>query len=378
MSGRIEDWRHLGEDLGPRALDRSRTSLRTRWARLRTRAPFILQIGIGAGIAWMVAKHVLHHPMPFFAPITAAVSLGMSYGHRLRRVYEVVLGVAVGVFLGDVVVHVFGGGIWQMMLVCMAAMAIATFLGAGLLMTTQAGVQSIVVVTLVAGPAYVLSRWLDAVVGGTVAIVITVLFPTGPVRRPRVQAAGAVRELGEVLRQTATGLRAGDEDLLEATLERARQSDSTLAGLREAADEGLAVVRLSLLRRRHLPGVQVVTDLLVPLDLCARNLRVLVRRATVVVRRGEQVPEVDIAHLDELAAVTDDMARVLHGRGLPTGVRAQLVSIGERTAHEPTTTSLNTNVVRAQIRSMVADLLMLSGLTYAEAFELVPAPEDED
>ncbi len=377
MSGRVEDWRRFGEDLGPRAFDRSRTSLRTRWARLRTRAPFILQIGVGAGIAWLFAKHVLHHPLPFFAPITAAVSLGMSYGHRLRRVYEVVIGVAVGVFLGDTVVHFFGSGLWQLMAVCMVSMAIATFLGAGLLMTTQAGVQSLVVVILVAGPAYVFSRWLDAVVGGAVAIIITLVLPTGPVRRPRVQAARAVQEVGDVLRQTAIGLRTLDGDLLEATLERARDSESALSGLREAVDEGLAVVRLSLLRRRHLPGVQLVTDLLAPLDRCVRNLRVLVRRAAVIVRRGDRVTDADLARLDELAAVTDDMARVLHERGVPTGVRSELVAIAERTGHGPTTTSLNTNVVRAQIRSMVADLLMLTGLTYAEAFDLVPPPDDE-
>ena len=41
------------------------------------------------------------HPTPFFAPIAAVVSLGTSYGQRLRRVAEVTLGVAIGVFVGD-------------------------------------------------------------------------------------------------------------------------------------------------------------------------------------------------------------------------------------------------------------------------------------
>lgn len=377
MSGRIDDWRRFGDDLGPRAVDRSRASLRTRWSRLERRAPFILQIGVGAGIAWLVAHDLLGHRLPFFAPITAAISLGMSYGQRLRRVYEVVIGVALGVFLGDVVVHLFGSGVLQLVLVCMASMTIATLVGAGLLMTTQAGVQSIVVVILVAGPSYVFSRWLDALVGGAVAIVISLLFPGGQVLKPRRQAARVVEEIGAILRQTAAGLRAGDTGLVEATVERARASESMLEELREAADEGMAVVRLSLIRRRHLPGVMVVSDLLVPLDRAVRNLRVLVRRAGVADRRGHAVPAEDLALLEDLADLADDMARVLHERGVPQNARHRLIAIAERSSREPTTTSLDVNVIRAQVRSMVADLLMLTGLTYAEAFDLVP-PTDDD
>ena len=47
------------------------------------------------------------------APIAAVVSLGTSYGQRLRRVVEVTAGVAIGVFLGDLLVLQVGTGFSQ-------------------------------------------------------------------------------------------------------------------------------------------------------------------------------------------------------------------------------------------------------------------------
>ena len=57
----------------------------------------IAQCAVAAGVAWLIAADLLGHPTPFFAPVAAVVSLGTSYGQRLRRVAEVTVGVAVGV-----------------------------------------------------------------------------------------------------------------------------------------------------------------------------------------------------------------------------------------------------------------------------------------
>ena len=61
-------------------------------ARLRSKAWHIGQAAIAAAVAWVVAKELLGHEIPFFAPIAAVVSLGTSYGQRLRRVAEVTSG----------------------------------------------------------------------------------------------------------------------------------------------------------------------------------------------------------------------------------------------------------------------------------------------
>jgi len=304
------------------------------------------------------------------------LSLGMSYGQRLRRVIEVTIGVAIGVLVGDIFVDLFGSGVWQTAIVAMTAMSIAVLFGAGTMLVTQAGVQSIIVTTLVAQPGLALSRWLDAVVGGGVALLAATITPASPLRKPRAQAAVVVAELSAILTCTARALRQSDMDLATATLTRARSSEHALDELRDLSAEGIAVVRLSPFRRRHLPGVQAIADLMEPLDRAIRNIRVLVRRASVAVRTGEEVPAPYVDLISSLADVTTEIADQLGERRLATGSRAALTTIAQSSSPVEPQTSLSAEVIRAQVRSVVVDLLMLTGLTYVEACARVPAPAD--
>lgn len=367
--------------LAPRAARRGRSEARVRLQRLRQRAFLILQCAVGASAAWWIANDLLHHREPFFAPVTAVICLGMSYGQRLRRVADVMLGVAVGVLIGDLFTHFFGSGPWQIMVVAVLAMSVATLLGAGLLLITQAGLQAVIVTTLVAQPGEAFSRWIDAVIGGSLALALTMLAPAAPVRRPRQRAAAVVRELSGMLRDTETALRRGDHDLASRTLSRARASEALLGDLRSASEEGMAVVRLSPFRRRDLPGVQVIAGLVEPLDRAIRNLRVLVRRASIATWRREPVPTAYLGLLTSLAEVTDEIAGELEERRIPSGSRRGLSAIAEVSAVIDPSAGLSSEVMRAQIRSMVVDLLMLTGLPYEEAREYMPESmggEDED
>ena len=93
-----------------RAWGRSRMGISSRIGRVRSRAFLLVQSAAAAGVSWWVASDVFAHPTPFFAPIVAVVCLGISYGQRLRRVIEVAVGVAVGVFTADLFVSVAGTG----------------------------------------------------------------------------------------------------------------------------------------------------------------------------------------------------------------------------------------------------------------------------
>jgi len=99
------------------ALVRGRTSLATRLERWRTKRWQVAQCAIAAGVAWWLADDVFGHTTPFFAPVAAVVSLGTSYGQRLRRVAEVTIGVALGVFGADLLVQVLGSSAWIIALV---------------------------------------------------------------------------------------------------------------------------------------------------------------------------------------------------------------------------------------------------------------------
>jgi uncharacterized membrane protein YgaE (UPF0421/DUF939 family) len=84
---------------------------------LRPRAFMIAQCSITAALAWLLARELLGHQLPFFAPIAAIITLGLRYGQRLRRCVEVAIGVAVGVAVGDLcwryLVPAYGGSWWS-------------------------------------------------------------------------------------------------------------------------------------------------------------------------------------------------------------------------------------------------------------------------
>lgn len=373
MTSSIGQWRSRGASLAPRAARRSRASVQQRLTRLRHRSFFIVQCATAAAVAWWVATALLHHQSAFFAPVTVMISLGMSYGQRLRRVIDVTAGVAIGVLVGDIFVHFFGSGVWQIAIVAMTAMTLAVLFGAGTMLVSQAGVQSIIITTLVAQPGLALSRWLDAVVGGSVALLAATITPASPLRRPRAQAAVVVAELSAILACTAKALRQNDKDLATSALARARSSEHALDELRDLSAEGIAVVRLSPFRRRHLPGVQAIADLLVPLDHAIRNIRVLVRRTSVALWEGEEVPPTYVDLISSLADVTAEIAGQLSERRLSRRSRDALTAIAQASSLVAAHPGLSAEVIRAQVRSAVVDLLMLTGLTYDEARARVPA-----
>ena len=76
------------------AAERSRVSMRTRLERLRVSWRSILQVGIAAGVAWVIATEVFGHSQPFFAPVSAIITLGLTISQRGRRAVEVAIGVA--------------------------------------------------------------------------------------------------------------------------------------------------------------------------------------------------------------------------------------------------------------------------------------------
>ena len=368
----LDQLRELRDDIAPYAARRSRDSVRRRVDRLRSRSFFIGQCALAAGVAWAIARYVVGHPQPFFAPVAAMVCLGFSFGQRLSRVAELMVGVAVGVGVGDVFVRIFGTGVPQIVFVVALAMSIALLLGAGTLMSTQAGVQAALVATLLPNPSAGFSRWIDAVVGGLVALAAATIAPAAAISRPRQQASAVLNELSEILVETADGLRSRAEDAVSDALRRARASESLLDDLRSAANEGVAVVRLSPFRRRHRGRVQEIADLVVPLDRAIRNIRVLVRRCAVSVWRDEAMPAEYPQLLERLADGTRLIGESLFEPHADVAAHRVLGELGRRTAEMPLPIGLSAVVVLAQIRSTVVDLLELTGTTYDEARKLVP------
>lgn len=359
-------------DLSGRTARRGRDSALHRIERWRSYWFLIAQTAVTAGLAWLVATELLNHPEPFFAPVAAIITLGVSYGQRMRRGIEIAIGVAVGVLVGDVFAVLFGTGVWQIIVVLVLAMSVATLLSNRQLVIIQACVQSVIVVALAPTAAQGFGRWLDAVVGCALALLVATLAPSAPLRKPARRAAQVLDHLAATLEACAAELKESDEQAGDAVLEQARKTDEALTELNDATAEGLAVVRQSPFRRRQLAGVEAYAQLVDPLEHASRNLRVLARRCAVALWRGEEVPRPYRVQMSALAEVMRFMAVELRNGRLPTRARDRLVAVGEATSHLTLSGSISAVVILAQVRSITADLLELTGIDYAEARELIP------
>ena len=299
-------------ELVDRLWARGRISLRVRLARVSAKRWQILQCAAAAGVAWLIAADLLGHPTPFFAPVAAVVSLGTSYGQRLRRVAEVTAGVALGVLLADLLAILIGSGGWQLTLVVALAMTSALLITSGQMFVTQAAVQSIIISALVPSPSDAFVRVTDAVVGGCVALVAATLVPAAALRRPRERAAIVVRKISALLRAAAKVMVDGVAERGLELLADARATDSLIRELQDAADEGMAVVSSSPFRVRHRPDIRRMADLVEPLDRALRSTRVLVRQTAVAAYHGRPVPKsysllaIDLA--DAADMVADELA----------------------------------------------------------------------
>ncbi len=357
---------------------RSRLSFAARVQRLHSKAWQVGQCAVAAGLAWFLANDVAGHPLPFFAPVVAVICLGTSYGQRLRRVAEVTVGVAVGVFLADLLLLLIGTGAWQVGLLVALAMSVTLLLNAGTLFVTQAAVQGIVVVTFAATPGESFTRWLDALIGGGVALLAASVVPGAPLRRPREQAALVVRRIGELLRAGARAVVHGDVEGSLQVLADARSTDRQIRELQGAADDGLSVIASSPFRRGHREDVQAMAELVEPLDRALRNTRVLVRRMALSSYRHEPLPDQYVELCTRLADAADEIAGELTGElgadRTARRARASLLGVGAATAQVQRVADLSADVVLAQIRSIVVDLLQVTGMDVIEATDALPPP----
>jgi uncharacterized membrane protein YgaE (UPF0421/DUF939 family) len=272
----------------------------------------ILQTVVAASVAWYLATLVLGHEQPFVAAIAAVISLGATAGREGRRAVEWVLGVAFGLMVADLVVFAIGTGTLQIGIVVALVMAAAVFLGAGTPLVTEAGVSALLVVTLdpsTAGPTP--ERFLDALLGGGVALAIHSLLPLDPKTMVERAARPIFEDLTATLEEAATALAAGDPNRAEEALRRARRIDSRVAGLKEALDAGYETARLSPSRRRALGRLARYAAAADQIDLAVRNTRVLARAAVGLARSGEPVPGLLSEAVLDLARAVEDLAGYL-------------------------------------------------------------------
>jgi uncharacterized membrane protein YgaE (UPF0421/DUF939 family) len=337
----------------------------------------IVEATFAAAVAWAIAVDLLEHQQAFFAPAAALIVLGVTRGQRLQRAVEIVIGVAVGILLADVITSALGRqSIAAIVVLTTLSLTVAILLGGGPILAVQATVSA-VYVAVVAVPDHTLglSRFTDALVGGAVALVVNQLpLHRNPVRVLLDEASQLFDRLATVQLETADALQRHDPSAAQPALEKARGTDAEVAKFREAINVGYDAIRLDpWQRRRRQPLFQRYEHLAQQLDYAVRNTRVLARNVVAFTRSDAPTPEPLPTAIRELAEAVRAL-RLDDSVDDSNDVREHALNAVRlaSSALEPGVPLAVMGIVW-QVRSTAVDLLLGTGMELAAVLDLTDA-----
>jgi uncharacterized membrane protein YccC len=352
---------------------RSREGAHDRLRRVRSVAALAGQAGVAAGLAWFVARDLIGNTNPFFAPIAAVITLAVSVGQRLRRTAELVIGVAIGIGVGDGIILLIGTGPWQIGLVVFLAIVAATAVGGGPALVVQAASSAVLVATLTPGGTLPYSRFVDALTGGLIGLtVMAVLLPLNPLTVVRRAAGPALDALADGLHEVSAALAEGDADRIAAVLVRLRAAEAQFAAFADAVIAAGENSAMAPGRRRSRGALAQYADSVDHLTYAQRNVRVLIRRVLTALGDSEPLPPVLPRAIGLLGDAVALFRRELADGIEPVATRERaLRAAAESGRAYDDGVGFSGGVVVAQIRTTVSDLLRASGIEHAEAPRLV-------
>ncbi|EMY33244.1 hypothetical protein D477_015973 [Arthrobacter crystallopoietes BAB-32] len=365
---------------------KARTFIRNR-ARVgvrRSRSSFLpaVRITVCAVTAYVIAEQLLGHEAPLFAATSAVVSLGFAAGPRFRKVMEVAIGCTLGIAVGDLLLHFLGAGIWQAAVVLLISVLLARFLDSGSIFSTQMAMQAVLVVLLPAPEGGPFTRSLDAVVGGSLALVATMLIPGDPRTEPRSKLQRLLGELAAVLRECSDALSRSDSTMAWHALVRARGSQKLIDEVRSTFVGAHEVARISPAYRRHRAEVVDLQHAAEMVDLATRNSRVFSRRLTSAINHAAMSDEA----IENLAQVLQDSADAVEilSTGLSdsdsgarerrlNNARDELAAIATRLhPRDLGVRTLEGEALVLVFRPLMVDLLEATGLSHEDAAAFLP------
>lgn len=179
--------------------------------RVRSSGWPVLQAALAAGVAWALAMVSIHQQQAFFAPISAIVVLLGGVGARAGRARHVVVGVTLGVVVGELVALTAGPGPVSVALAAGVAMLAMSLFYTDTLPLIQSGVGAVLVVVMHT-PTTSTGRLLAALLGAAIAVLFTqVLFTPSPTRMLSDATGAVLRACADTLRAAADALRRAEQ-----------------------------------------------------------------------------------------------------------------------------------------------------------------------
>ncbi|MGB7979236.1 MAG: FUSC family protein [Candidatus Nanopelagicales bacterium] len=338
----------------------------------------ILQASVACALAYAIALG-LGHEQPFFAPIAAFATVALSLAQRLRRSAELVVGNAVGILLADLLIARIGTGAWQVGLVVAIALTGALLVGGGPTLIMQAASAGILIATLAPPTAtepWNIDRFVDALIGGVVGLVVSaLLMPGDPARHTRSALRPVLVALATGYLRVADALAQREAPAAQRALADLRATGPALARFQLGLDATRESVRLSPWYWRQRELISTYTDSGGHLDNALRNLRVLARQASIALERDDVVPDEVPRALSELAHAAQGLDAVLAGDAPAEPIRAAIMSAVRISATAPIA-GMFTAPMLGQVRLSASDLLQATDLSADEATEALRAIGD--
>ncbi|GAA4106913.1 FUSC family protein [Enteractinococcus coprophilus] len=340
---------------------------------------------IAAVAAYAFAAIIFGHSEPYFAATSALITLGFGRDPHIRKALEVSIGVTLGILVGDSLQALLGQGYWQGVLVVFITIVLARFLDSGVIFTTQMSIQAVLVVLLPIPPEGPLSRSVDAVIGGVIAIAITMLTPVSfrketvaGMRELFTSITGVFRELSQALAEHDS--RGGWVALIEA-----RGLQSKIDAVRSEIARADQMATYSPTQRSARQDLQEMSRTLEKTDLAVRSLRIIARRVITVIDEFDTKDQAkdDLERMSAWFSDAADAVAVL-GRSVAEPVapgRHRSLSVARDALGSATTKltprnlgadTLHGEALVMMCRPMMVDFIEATGSDHNEATSYLP------
>lgn len=361
--------RQRGGVLLEEAVERSRPSIVAE--RLRVNGLWFAQAALATSVAWVVAREVLGHPRPIFAPVVALIGVSATLGQRRRYAIEMVGGVALGIAIADALVVAIGDGPVQIAAIVAGAMAAAVALGGGVVLVSEAAASALLVVTIQPpGSGLSGARFLDSLLGGVIALAVTALLPMNPAAAARRATEPLLAELAGVLDEVALALEHEDADLADRTWTRARSIDPD--ALTDTVLSGKEMLRLSPFARGARTRFSRYELAASQVDATLTSVKALSRASIRGLEVGANIPRAVPAAVRELAETVRTLDRYFeHPEEEPPVSEYAVRAAARATLVLEETANLPVSVIVGQVRASAVDLLRSWGLEREDAESMV-------
>lgn len=328
----------------------------------------LLQGTAAATAAWVVAKYLLDHEQPFFAPIAALVALNTSVGERGLNAVRLLQGVILGIVVGELTRAVLADGSASIAVAVFAATALARALGGTRIVIAQAAIGAILTVAVTGSEAGV-ERLTDALVGVGVALVFSqLLFAPEPVALLRRAERVVLERLARGLEATARALEHDEDELASQAIETLRELPDDVTELRRLRRASARVARRTLVWRAHRALVVHESENADHLDLLGSSCLLLARFAPSLSSLERRALEPSVR---DLAGLLGELANELGNREARQLAADRALEIANAGPDADTSTGSTLALAVMGVRLVATDLMVFAGVDLEDAVEAV-------